>query len=278
MRIVDTYDDMRLFAAKTGGVFQMELWEKYAAKVSPSFPEKLQKDASGYDFQADILPVITCAVNDPAGLARAYDALLQSLDGLQARVQKHLGSSIDADIVFYLGLCNGAGWATELDGRRAVLLGAEKLLELGWQDKEAVSSLLYHELGHIWHGETGKPRPADLSPGAQALWQLFQEGVAMRCEELLGGDAFAYRQDRGGWLAFCQSNDERLFGEYLRRMDKGESTAVFFGDWNRFEGYADVGYYLGHGFVKSLAARSSLLEIINMDFSVVESLFRQFAG
>ena len=60
-------------------------------------------------------------------------------------------NGVETDIILYLGLCNGAGWATSLDGRDAVLLGIEKIIELNWQDESAMQALIFHEIGHIWH-------------------------------------------------------------------------------------------------------------------------------
>ena len=80
------------------------------------------------------------------------------------------------------GLCNGAGWATSLDGRDAVLLGIEKIIELNWQDESAMQALIFHEIGHIWHKTYGNLYPEARSEGEKITGSaLYQEGLAMVC-------------------------------------------------------------------------------------------------
>lgn len=43
---------------------------------------------------------------------------------------------MDVDIILYLGLASGAGWATTLGGKRVILLGVEKIIEIDWYDKK----------------------------------------------------------------------------------------------------------------------------------------------
>ena len=57
----------------------------------------------------------------------------------------------EVTVVLYLGLCNAAGRVTFLGGKKVVLLGVEKILELNWDSEEKLKALLYHEIGHIWH-------------------------------------------------------------------------------------------------------------------------------
>ena len=49
---------------------------------------------------------------------------------LDEKIIKAFGKAVDADIVLYIGLCNGAGWVTKLREKTTVLLGIEKITEL----------------------------------------------------------------------------------------------------------------------------------------------------
>ena len=95
--------------------------------------------------------MIEAALGDATGLARAHAPFLRATESLAERVGHLLPGMPDVDIVFYLGLCNGAGWATEFRGQPTVLIGVEKVLELSWKAEAYMKSLIYHELGHIWH-------------------------------------------------------------------------------------------------------------------------------
>ena len=70
---------------------------------------------------------------------------------LQERLPVLFDKECEVTVVLYLGLCNAAGWVTFLGGKKVVLLGVEKVLELNWDSEEKLKALLYHEIGHIWH-------------------------------------------------------------------------------------------------------------------------------
>jgi hypothetical protein len=57
----------------------------------------------------------------------------------------------DVVLVIYVGLENGAGWVTTLQGKPAVLLGLESIAECGWTDPQTLAGLVAHELGHVIH-------------------------------------------------------------------------------------------------------------------------------
>ena len=150
------------------------------------------------------------------------------------------------------------------------MLGVEKIIELGWYDFESLSALIYHELGHIWHDAKGG------SEGKGNLTQLYREGLAMYFEQLTIGD-FNYRlQNKNGWLDWCHANKNALSVEYLRRLKTGENTQEFFGDWNNYQGYSDVGYYIGCEFIKWLSERYSLNKLAKLDSDTVYQEFKSF--
>ena len=230
----------------------------------------------GYDFERDVLPVLN-------GAAAGREKLLElkgSFAAVTGRLRQHIGKLFaeepEIDIILYLGLCNGAGWATVLDGRDAVLLGIEKTIELNWQDEEKMQALVFREIGHIWHKLSGHLELQAASVGEKSLEQLYQEGVAMRCEQILCQNNNLYHQDKGGWLDWCRENLPDLKREYGRRMQNGESTPDFFGDWCAYRGHSDVGYYPGCEFIKYLERELSLVRIANLGLAEVRKAFDAF--
>ncbi len=261
MRIIDTFIDIH--KCYVNNCFELENWIKYADSISPTLADKLLNDIHGYDFQKDILPILNEVPCNIDKVNLAHQSFLSLTDDLTERILCILGTNIDVDIVFYLGLCNGAGWATTLDNKPAILLGIEKIIELSWYDKTNLAGLLYHELGHIWHDQTRSETCIKFKN--DSLWQLYREGIAMYIEQLLANDMGFYHQDKDGWLDWCNTNTTDLFNEFLDRIKTKNSTVDFFGDWNKFNGKSDTGYFLGCELIKVLAEKYSLDELANID-------------
>jgi len=252
MRIIDTFQAIP--ACYPAGVFSLDAWKRYADSISPSLTALCLKDVSSYDFDALCAPVLALYARSQGKAAQAHQAFTAHVQGLDARLLHALGVPVEATLVLYLGLCSGAGWATELDGRPAVLLGLEKIVELDWCDTTSMQALIDHELGHLWHfqhrtaGEFTSP----------ALWQLYTEGMAMLVEQRLQGNSEYFHQNKDGWLAWCKANRKALLTEYLRRTTEDVSVQDFFGDWCSYQGYSDVGYYLGSTIMQRLSQKHSL--------------------
>ena len=242
MQIIDSFPTMA--TCFPAGAFSLDAWRTYAAAISPELPDKCLADAGGYDFPTQVLPVLEAFATAPDKAAQAHHSFLRHIESLRE-------IDVHATIVLYLGLCSGAGWATTLEGRPAVLLGLEKIVELDWCDDTAMAALINHELGHLWHAQH-RSAPAFEN---QALWQLYTEGIAMYFEQRLAGDRQLFHQNKNGWLPWCEANRDALLAEYLRRVQAGEPVQDFFGDWCSYQGYSDVGYYLGSLLVWRLAER-----------------------
>ena len=264
MRIIDTYANMLALVTHTNGHYDESAWCAYAGRISPVLPDKCLNDAASYDFERDVRPVLESAMNNRARLEEAHASFVRATRNLTQRFGAVFGMDLQVDIILHLGLCNGAGWATELDGKPAILLGMEKIIELGWTDDASMIGLIYHELGHIWHDTAGTLHADTTTNAEKAVWQLYQEGIAMHCEQLLMNDAWHYHQDKDGWLDWCKDHQTALFAEYKRRIDADESVQDFFGDWCSYLGHSDVGYYLGGELIKRLAGRYLLNELANL--------------
>ena len=184
---------------------------------------------------------------------------------------------MDLDIILYLGLCNGAGWATSLHNKNVVLLGIEKIIELDWCNEEDMFALIAHEIGHIWHKTKGGCFGKQKNISEKALFQLYSEGVAMLFEQLLCGDENYYHQNQEGWIDWCENNLIELKGEYLIRITNSESVQDFFGDWNSYKGHSDVGYFIGCKFVRFLLKKYSLTEMLSMEMDLMLKEYISFS-
>lgn len=257
--------------------FDIVAWRKYAREISKELPFKCENDAKSYDFDKCVLPVLENALNEDKidFVSKNFQSVI---DTLNANLSKLFDTEPDINIILYLGLCNGAGWATSLDGKNTVLLGIEKIIELNWGDEINMRALILHEIGHLWHKMNGNLYFPDFTKRRKAIQQLYQEGVAMVCEHILCGDDDFYHQDKDGWLDWCCENEAEIKKEYFRRIDKNESVQDFFGDWCSYNGYSDVGYFLGCRFICYLMKKYSLSEIADMKYRKINKAFTEFAN
>ncbi|WP_150265990.1 hypothetical protein [Paenibacillus tepidiphilus] len=241
-----------------------DYWEDYAVNCFPELKHMLEVDSQAYDRERDIRPVALAVLTSGWTLLQETHYHLETLiPEIQERFASLFPASREVLVYFYIGLCNGAGWATKVGNTNAVLLGAEKIVELKWHTREAISGLLCHELCHIAHSDLRRTVLDNTYSGMdqRAVWQLYIEGFAQRYEQVLLAQDDFYHQDDHGWLDGCQRNRAILAKEYLRRIRLRESVRDFFGDWNSFQGRPDTGYYLGREFIASLEPEYSVEEL-----------------
>ena len=74
----------------------------------------------------DILPVLQNLNGNRERASEAHESFLEAVRGLDEKLEQKLGILPDMKIVFYLGLCSGAGWATELEDVRPSCWGWKK--------------------------------------------------------------------------------------------------------------------------------------------------------
>ena len=273
MKIINTCNKIKsLFS----GSFDMTVWRKYSGEISKELPSKCENDAKQYDFKKDVIPVLESALNEEKidFVSKKFQIVV---DTLNANLTKLFDEEPYINIILYLGLCNGAGWATTLDGKDTVLLGIEKIIELNWDDEINMRALIFHEIGHLWHKLERKSYFPEYTKRRKSVQQLYYEGVAMVCEHILCGDDNFYHQNVDGWLSWCTENKDEIKREYLYRLNKGISTQDFFGDWCSYKGHSDVGYFLGCRFVRHMMETYSLKEIANMSYRTVNREYKRFA-
>lgn len=274
MKVINTCNKIKSVFADG---FDISVWRNYAEEISKELPSKCEKDAKEYDFNKSVLPVLEAALNEEK-LDFVSISFQNVIDTLNDNLSKLFDTEPDINIILYLGLCNGAGWATTLDGKNTVLLGIEKIIELDWGDETNMRALILHEIGHLWHKLNGNLHIPEYTKRRKGIAQLYCEGVAMVCEHILCGDDEFYHQDKDGWLDWCYKNENQIKREYLSRLDKKESVQDFFGDWCSWGGHSDVGYFLGCRFVRHLMKSYSLKEIANMKYRALNKAFTEFAN
>lgn len=283
MHIINLAED--LAPIYPGGCFSLACWEEYIRAADPTLADLCLADMRGdisaglLDYGAQALPVLNACWQDAAIRAEALASFRRVTAGLDERIRACFGRTVEADVILYPGLCSGAGWVTTLHGRDVILLGIEKITELRWCSDDDMRGLIFHELGHVYQRQYGILARECATFRRQFLWQLFTEGVAMRFEQLLMGDMGYFHQDRAGWADWCHVHMGRIKEDFLHDLDgKDRTTQRFFGDWVRYEGHGDVGYYLGARFLAFICRHCALDDILSLDDAEVEALYLAFAA
>lgn len=280
MNIINTYTDIgSVFDIEN---FNIEKWKVYIDKCVPGAKELCIEDmkeciAAGYSWQKDFLPVLDNVKYDTAVCKEAINSFQTVTRNLDERIVQVFNKTVNADVILYIGLCNGAGWVTEINGITSVLLGLEKILELGWVSIDDMTGLIIHELGHVYQSQYGGLHEKTDNFADKYIWQLFTEGIAMVFEQNVVDNAEYYHQDKNGWKSWCDCNKEKIkqsfFEDLMTMTDKNQR---YFGDWVRFEGYCDVGYYLGTMFVRFLLQDDEFDKVIKYNLRRVKDEYSRF--
>jgi uncharacterized protein YjaZ len=206
-------------------------------------------------------------------MLEAHDNILKVLDGLEERVKKTFQIELEINVVIYCGLCNSAGWVTTYGGRRAVLLGIDKIAELGWHTMEKIEPLISHELCHVIHFEIRGEDDLDIAIEKnrynRGIWSIYEEGFAQFYQQKLSGDGSDSRGTE--WYENCVKNFsglKKLYSEALYDSEKG--TKEFFGDWFKVLGISDAGYFLGAELIKGLNLKYTIKEIAALEFQEIQ--------
>lgn len=277
IKIMDTYP--QISALFENGMFCRDKWEGYINSIYDKsagiFISDLEEclESCNYVYEKDILPILN-AVYRHSKLEALHASFCEITENLNGKILEQFGRELNIDIVLYVGLCNAAGWVTNINGRDVILLGIEKILELDWCDKKSMSGLVYHELGHVYHKQYGRFHQPNDDSSQNFVWQLFTEGIAMYFEQALVNDFTYYHQDTNGWLNWCEEHFTQILSDFsndLPTMTK--SNQRYFGDWVSYNGKGDVGYYLGTKFVQKLCGKYDFDELINMD---MDSIYREY--
>lgn len=277
VKIIDTYSQIETLF--DNGNFNIEKWEIYINSIydksASIFKDDLKDclDNGNYVYEKDILPILNAVLGN-SKLQTLHSSFCKITDGLNKRILDRFGCELNIDIVLYMGLCNAAGWTTTINGRDVVLLGIEKILELNWCDVASMYGLVYHELGHIYHKQYGMFHQRSDNNCKNFVWQLFTEGIAMYFEQVLVNNFDYYHQNKNGWLEWCNNHYEQILADFnsdLPMMTK--SNQNYFGDWVRYHGKSDVGYYLGTKFVQRLCGKYAIEQLITMN---IDNIYQEY--
>lgn len=261
------------------GCFSLEKWEAYINAIYAQSANRFKKDlkrmldSDSYTYEKDILPILHAVPGHPAleNLQRLFRWVTA---GLNERIANGFGRVVDVDIVLYMGLCNAAGWVTHINNRDVILLGVEKILELGWDDTDSLYGLIYHELGHVYHNQHGKLKQHSNDSSRNFVWQLFTEGVAMYFEQVLVNDLAYYHQNKNGWQTWCEEHFRKILADFhTDLLTMTPHNQRYFGDWVKYNGRSDVGYYLGARFVQHLCERYRFEQLIQMH---LEDVYQEY--
>lgn len=282
MKIIDATKD--ILTSYENGQFNIEKWKAYIGSMLPDVKDICLRDmaesiSAGLSWEDGYLPVLNSVFDNTEKISKIIKSFSKVTKNLNERVYEKFGKSLDADIILYLGLCNGAGWVTKVSGKTTVLLGIEKIIELDWCDIDDMNGLILHELGHVYQAQYGVLNRQLASSRDQFLWQLFTEGIAMVFEQEIVGDSDYYHQDRAGWKNWCSQNFRLILRSFIRDLDtmtRGDQR--YFGDWANFNGYGDVGYYLGARFVRFLLGSVCFDDLISYDADDVRTGFEMFSS
>jgi len=262
---------------------QINVWlERYMSL----YPELLQKQLDDYTSLNENWRVTASERIFPAlperlsAMQMAHDNLLSVCSDVYERARQVVNFNNDLVCVIYVGLGCGAGWANEYGGKPAILFGLENIAEEGWQERETLTGLAAHELGHLVHFDWRKQ--ANIANEDNHWWQLYTEGFAQRCESVILGKPSWHMQDdyEIGWRTWCEQNIGWLAAEFLRRADQGEDMRPFFGSWFDLRGQKQTGYFLGHEIIKKMQEQMSLQEIALLTDveNHLRPLFMQMSG
>ena len=279
IKIIDTLGEIE--SIFENGTFCMEKWEQYINGIYDNSANVFKKDSNIYfgeknTFETELLPILNGVFKNPT-LELLHNSFVTVTDNLNERVIKGFGKELDVEIVLYLGLGNGAGWVTNINGKDTILLGIEKIVELNWQNPDTMRGLIYHELGHVYHKKFGRFYQKCKGTKRKFVWQLFTEGIAMYFEQVLVGDFSYYHQDIAGWKIWCDVNFKQILRDFYSDLQTvNRRNQRYFGDWVKYCGHSDVGYYLGTRFVHYLMNTYDFDELIVFDSDRVFDLYLKF--
>ncbi len=281
IKIMDTLSQIETLF--DNGHFNLGLWEEYINsiydKCADIFKNDLEEclDSNNYVFENDILPIIN-AVHGHSSLEVLHTSFQKVTRGLNERIIDCFEHELDIDIVLYIGLCNAAGWVTNINGRDVILLGIEKILELNWHDEDSMYGLIYHELGHVYHKQYGAFKQKSDDSSRNFVWQLFAEGIAMYFEQVLVNDFNYYHQNKNGWLNWCDDHFRLILADFHSELPTmTRANQKYFGDWVEYRGRGDVGYYLGAKFVQHLCGIYGFEQLIKMQMDDIYHEFLSFS-
>ncbi len=282
--LLDTYPRFtRLWESTRSDSLDTQI-DRWAQEYLAPCPELLRKQQLCYSREGEnwrriasehVFPYLSDRLHT---METAHDSIIGTYERVSDAVTNTLDFDEEVTLVIYVGIGCGAGWATRYNGTPAILLGLENMAECGWIEPDKVAGLIAHEFGHLVHSKLRDD--SGVADGSGPWWQLYREGFAQSCEQLVVGSESWHMRDGSGnedWVTWCGDNRAWLAQEFLRAVDEGESVRPFFGSWYEIEGRSQTGYYLGRELMGCLRSTLSLRAIALLqpdDSRLKETLLR----
>jgi hypothetical protein len=163
--------------------------ERWAGELMPHWPELFEKQIADYaDQNVDGRTVAAEKVFPFLGerlpvMHKAHKHLLALCPTIFHQAELKLGFASPIIFVIHVGIGCGAGWVTSYQDSSAIWFGLENITECGWSDEGSIAGLIAHEIGHVVHEQWRAQSGGSFGDGA--WWQLYLEGFAQRCEEII---------------------------------------------------------------------------------------------
>jgi len=198
---------------------------------------------------------------------------LEESDEVKNSVVNKYNDCFDANVkvYIYIDLNCGAGWATQSKQTYLVLIGVKSLIDLGFNTRNTIKKILFHEFGHIvsWMyrnkiEEIESLEQKDYDP----IYMLYSEGLAQRIAyDFLKSNCWFQPKK---WYYWCERNFENLAQEYFQRMLNNRSVDDFFNIMLSYKDKTQTGYFIGLKFINYLENKYSIEEITKLELSDVE--------
>ena len=111
MIVMDLYSGIDELEYSSSSTF-LESWKTYLN--NNDIYSVCTQDTLDYDFERQCFPVITHALENKDIIAIAHDNFIECTSEIENKYYKLFGYD-EVYVVFYLGLCNGAGWVLEIN-------------------------------------------------------------------------------------------------------------------------------------------------------------------
>lgn len=292
MKIIDTFNDFKLYYDKYKDKSIEDKIHGWLNEYIIKYPELKRKCLEDYEkYNVSWVEVATEKVfpkidNTYVLMEDAHKNILANCEKIVSQFNEVFNIKFNVNIVLYVGIGNGAGWATYYDNTPAVLLGLDKIAELGWNSEETLYGLISHELCHLLHEQLRGKEDGIIAIGEKiadsrelSLWNLYEEGFAQRCEQIVVGQDKYHEDTDGEWTKWCNDNKDRMKKLYIDLVDKGETTNIFYGSWFNVEGHSQVGYFLGCELIKQLQGKMDIKDIATLElgkiYEIVERYLRE---
>ena len=242
---------------------QLAAWQEFYAGHAPTLPERLYSDYSDIEggwksiARERVWPHFAERIEN---MKAANDVIRGVYQDIYHQAREVLDFAGPMFVVTYVGIGNGAGWATQWENRFAILCGLENIAELGWYHEYKIRGLLSHEIGHLFMMSVRGCKDTQRLT-ADPLLVLYEEGFAQHCEHVMMGSETWHCSSQNGWVEWCMKREGYLARRYLEAMQEKEKRRRFFGSWLEIDGWRQTGYFLGCRIVQRMAESMSLREI-----------------